>query len=132
MVKTEKIKVGWLIDESVKATFIYYEPIRVKQERSIPLSKRAVQACPAINQLERRYFEIKFPFDITLGYEKKNNNHNLYVLEDKTRIDHELINQFIFLMRPELWRDPNKPTIQIRCPYVFLSDKKVYMNQLKN
>ena len=130
MVKNKTVEVGWLIDEDVKATFIYEKPKNVKSERLAPLSKRAIQACPAVNHLERRYFEVKVPFDISLGYEFVNNNHNLYVIEEETRIDNDLINNFVFLMRPELWRNKNTPTIQIRCPYIFLSDEKVYMTQL--
>ena len=33
-------------------------------------------------------------------------------------------------MPPKFWRDENYPTIQIMCPYVFLSDDDIFMSQL--
>ena len=33
-------------------------------------------------------------------------------------------------MEPNFWRDNNYPTLQLKCPYVFISDDEVYMTQL--
>ena len=123
-------KVGWFIDENIPATFIFPEPKPVKNSRELPLSNRAVQACPAVNFLERRYFQVNFPFDIGLSYEYVNGSHNLLVINEKTRIDDDLINRFVVLMEPKFWRDKNYPTLQLKCPYVFISDDEIYMTQL--
>lgn len=124
------IKIGWLIDENQPASFIFKSPERVKQSRIAPLSKRAIQACPAVNFLEERYFQVNFPYDLRLRYEFSNNLHNLYIIPEGTRIDDDLIPQHVVLMKTNLWRNKDTPTLQIKCPYIFLSDEKVYMSQL--
>ena len=121
------IKIGWFIDDTHRAKFVFNEPFPVKKERSVPLSKRAVQACPAINFLERRYFQVNFPYDLRLKYEFENDNHNLYVVPEETRIDDDLIPKNVVLMPPKYWRNENYPTIQIMCPYVFVTDDEIFM-----
>ncbi|MBD1152821.1 hypothetical protein IDH08_05545 [Pelagibacterales bacterium SAG-MED22] len=124
------INVGWFIEDTHKAKFVFNEPFPVKKNRKIPLSKRAVQACPAINHFEKRYFQVNFPYDLRLRYEFEHEKHNLYVIPENTRIDDDLIPQNVVLMPPKFWRDENFPTIQIMCPYVFVSDEEVFMSQL--
>lgn len=124
------VKVGWFLEDSHAAKFIFNEPFPVKKSRGVPLSRRAVQSCPAINFFERRYFQVNFPYDIRLSYEFSDNKHNLYVVEKGTRIDDDLIPKNIVLMKPEYWRNKEYPTLQIMCPYVFLSDDEVFMSQL--
>ena len=128
--KIKTIKIGWFIDENQLASFVFKEPLPVKRDREVPLSRRAVQACPAINFLEQRYFQVNFPYDLRLRYEFNNNSHNLLVIHDGTRIDDDIISQNIVLMKPELWRNKDFPTLQIKCPYIFICDDDVFMSQL--
>jgi len=123
------VKIGWLVD-APRAGFIYAAPTPVKNERAAPLSARAVQACPAINEVERRLFQVTFPFDLRLRYEQEGGEHHLFTIPEGTRIDDELVPQHVFLMKPEHWRKPDRPVIQIRAPYLFVADERVYLNQL--
>ncbi|MFN3232902.1 MAG: hypothetical protein ACE363_12210 [Alphaproteobacteria bacterium] len=125
----QPVKIGWIVD-APRASFLYSEPKAVKAQRSIPLSARAVQACPAINEIERRLFEVPFPFDLHLSYERDGDDHNLFAVPEGTRLDDELVPHHVFLMKPEHWRAPTSPVIQIRAPYVFVADERVYINQL--
>lgn len=125
----QTVKIGWLIDAPA-AGFLYADPKPVKSFRRPPLSARAVQACPAVNELERRCFEITFPFDLRLRYAMEDGEHQLYSIPEGTRIDEDLVPQHVFLMPPEHWRVPDKPVIQIRAPYVFVADERVYVSQL--
>jgi|TARA_B110000858_G_C17756113_1_gene452207 hypothetical protein len=122
-------KIGWLIENNLPGDFIYFDPEAVKTNREKPLSRRAVQSCPAINQFEERLFQIRFPYDLRLRYELNNGEHQIYSIPEGTRIDDDIIPAHVFLMKTEYWRDENIPVIQIRVPYVFVSDDEVYLNQ---
>jgi hypothetical protein len=116
--KSKKVDVGWFIDER-HGKFVFFEPTSLFKGRAKPLSNRAVQACPAINELERDYFVIKNPFDIRLRCSKNGDTYDLHVVEDGTRIDDDLISNFVFLMQPDFWRNKSVPVIQIKVPYFF-------------
>lgn len=124
-----KVDIGWFIEER-QGKFVFYKPGSLFRSRSKPLSNRAVQACPAINELEREYFVIKNPFDIHLRCLKRGNEYDLHIVEDGTRIDDDLVAQFIFLMAPQFWREESCPVIQIKVPYFFLSDTPCYMSMI--
>jgi len=125
----KKVDVGWFLEQN-HGKFVFYEPTPLFKERQKPLSNRAVQACPAINELERDYFVIKNPFDIRLRCSKNKDTYDLHVVEEGTRIDDDLISEFVFLMQPEFWRKKSIPVIQIKVPYFFLTDVPCYMTML--
>jgi hypothetical protein len=127
--RPKKVDVGWFIEEP-QGKFVFPEPKKLFGYRKKPLSNRAVQSCPAVNELERELFVLQNPFDITLRCSKTEGNIELHVVEDGTRIDDDLISRFVFLMEPKLWRSPNIPVIQIKIPYFFLSDEPCYMTQI--
>ena len=126
--KPKRVDVGWFVEEP-QAKFIFEEPVRLFSERKKALSSRAVQACPAVNELERDLFVIKCPFDIRLQCRKNGEAFELHVVEQGTRIDIDIIGNFLMLMKPDLWRDSRFPVIQLKIPYFFLSDVPCYMTQ---
>ena len=91
-------KIGWLIEDGQPGNFIYNEPNPVTINKKKPLSNMAVQACPAVNQVESRYFEVPCPFDLRLRCEKKDTNFEIYSVPEGTRIDEELIKRNLNLM----------------------------------
>lgn len=127
--KPKKVDVGWYIDEP-QAKFVFFEPTPLTRRRQKPLSNRAVQACPAINELERDYFLIQNPFDIRLRCLKNGDKFDLHVVDEGTRIDFDLVSRFVYLMEPNLWRSPSRPVIQIKVPYFFVADEACYMTML--
>ncbi len=127
--KPKKVKIGWHIEES-QGKFVFFEPHSLFKQRRKPLSNRAVQACPAVNELERDYFVIKNPFDLRLRCSRNENSYDLHVVEEGTRIDDDLIPKFVFLIQPNLWRDKNNPVIQIKVPYFFICDEACYMTMI--
>lgn len=124
------IKVGWLLEDGRPGNFIYNSPKPVSLQRQKPLSHMAVQSCPAVNQLESRYFEVTCPFDLRLRCEKNNEAFEIYSVPDGTRVDEELIKQNLNLMPKDSWRSEDKPVIQIECPYAFIADEEVFLTQL--
>lgn len=125
---TEPLTVGWIVDAPF-GDFLFESPSPVRQERIPALSGRAVQACPAVNELEKRLFLIKCPFDIAIGIEKNGSNFDLFYDESRTRIDADLINRFVTFMPQNLWRKPDKPVFQLLLPYVFLCDEDCFLSQ---
>lgn len=123
-----KVDVGWCIDEPLGA-FVFPKPEPLFKKRSTALSNRAVQACPAVNELERDLYVVTNPFDLRLRCIKRQDCFDLHVVEDGTRIDDDLIPKFVVLMHPKLWRASSFPTIQIKIPYFFLCDEPCYMTQ---
>lgn len=129
MFERTPIDVGWYIEEPA-GTFVFPAPEPLFKSRSKALSNRAVQACPAVNELERDYFVLTAPFDIRLRCTKNKESYDLHVVTQGTRIDDDLIPKFVFLMQPQHWRDSSTPVIQLRLPYFFLSDEPCFMTML--
>jgi len=127
--KPVPVDVGWYIEEP-QGKFVFPKPEPLFKRRGKALSNRAVQACPAINELERDYFVLTCPFDIRLRCVRNNDTYDLHVVEDGTRIDDDLISKFVFLMQPNFWRRSGVPVIQIKVPYFFLCDSPCYMTML--
>ena len=123
-------KIGWLIEDGQPGNFIYNEPKPVSINKSKPLSHMAVQACPAVNQVESRYFEVTCPFDLRLRCEKKDSTFEIYSVPEGTRRDEELIKRNLNLMPKDSWRSEDRPVIQIECPYAFITDDNIYLTQL--
>jgi len=124
------IKVGWLVEDRAPGNFIYEAPKTINLKRNSPLSHMAVQSCPAVHQMENRYFEVPCPFDLRLRCEKKNNEFQIFSVPEGTRIDNDLIKRNLNLMPKESWRDKNNPVIQLECPYAFVTDENVFLTQL--
>ena len=127
--KKKATTVGWIVDPKF-GDFAFFNPESLKSKRGKPLSNRAVQACPAVNELERRLFEVQCPFNIQLEIEKSEQGYDLFVVDHGTRLDDDLIGQYVMLMRPDLWRDKDTPVLQISTPYIFVCDDDCYMSQL--
>ena len=128
MPKVEPLTVGWIVDAPF-GDFAFEAPEAKRKDRSPALSGRAVQACPAVNELEKRLFVVKAPFDIKIGVEKDGENYELFYDEQRTRVDPDVISRFITFMPQNLWRSPKRPVFQILLPYVFLCDEKCYLTQ---
>ena len=122
------IEVGWFVDESL-GSFVFPNPSTLFSQRKKALSNWAVQACPAVNELERDLFVIKSPFDIRLRCKKVGDLYELHIVQQGIRIDDDLIPRFVFLMKRDLWRSPDCPILQIKIPYFFLADEPCYMTQ---
>lgn len=123
------MKVGWFVDAPF-GDFAFPSPKPIRGRRKPALSARAVQACPAVNELEKRLFVVVCPFDIKLGVEKSGDEFHLYIDEKRTRIDDDILGRFLTFMPQNLWRETEKPVFQLLLPYVFVCDEQCYLTQL--
>lgn len=125
------VTVGWLLTEQ-KGGVIYDPPERV---RSVDLNKRHAKSasrCPAVINLESRYFVVKCPYDIHIGFTRDDKGkpglRNL--AGEASAIRASKLGEKLHVTSEAEWRRPTIPTIQLSLPYVFICDEPVYMSQL--
>ena len=120
------VEVGWFVDTE-KASLIHDDPRPVRADANKPLSSKSVQACPAVNDFESRYFEISCPIDIDLkfkfGPDGKPLLYNAAGAEGV--VSTGALRNFVKLMPRKEWRHPERPVIQMPAPYRFIADEPV-------
>ncbi len=126
--KPKNVMVGWGLDLE-NSSIIFPAPKPISKYRNKAISNRSVQACPAVNQLEKDYFVIECPFNLRLRCIKNQTSYDLHVVQEGTRLDDDLIKAFVVLMNPATWREKNTPVIQIKIPYFFLADEPCFLTQ---
>jgi hypothetical protein len=129
--RTGPVTVGWMLAEK-KAGIIYFPPERV---RSADLSKRHAKSasrCPAVINLESRYFVIRCPFDINIGFARDDKGKPVLrnLSGEASAIRASKLGEKLHITNEVEWRRPEVPTIQLSLPYVFLADEPVYMSQV--
>lgn len=125
------VQVGWFLNVK-KGGIIYDPPQRV---RSVDVNRKHAKSasrCPAVINLESRYFEVKCPFDINLGFVRdKDGKPGLRNLSgEQSSVRASKLGEKLHLTSEVEWRHPTIPTIQLTLPYVFIADEPVYMSQV--
>ncbi|MEM9371646.1 MAG: hypothetical protein AAGA26_10865 [Pseudomonadota bacterium] len=125
------VRVGWLLSEE-RSGVIYDAPERV---RSVEMNKRHAKSasrCPAVINLESRYFEVKCPFDLHLRFVRDKDGKPALrnMLSDMSPVRAKKLNSLLYVTSESEWRYPDRPTIQLSLPYIFIADEPVYMSQL--
>ena len=124
------VTVGWLLREE-RGAALYEAPRRV---RSAPMSRthaKSASRCPAILNLESRHVEVACPFDLPLGFVRDSEGRaglrNLAGASSPVRASR--LADIVHLVNEAEWRHPDRPTVQMSLPYVFVSDEPVYLSQ---
>lgn len=125
------VTVGWLLTEQ-KGGIIYYPPERV---RSVDLNRKHAKSasrCPAVINLESRYFVIRCPFDINIGFARDDKGKPVLrnLSGEASAIRASKLGEKLHLTTEAEWRHADVPTIQLALPYVFIADEPVYMSQV--
>lgn len=125
------VQVGWFLNEQ-RGGIIYDAPERV---RSVEMSRehaKSASRCPAIINMESRYFMVKCPFDIHIGFARDDKGkpvlRNLAGTKSSIRVSK--LGEKLHITSEVEWRNKGIPTIQLSLPYVFISDEPVYATQL--
>ena len=128
---TGPVTVGWFLANS-KGGIIYDPPERVRSADVDRTHAKSASRCPAVINLESRYFLIKCPFDIHIGFARdKDGKPSLRNLAGTaSSIRGSKLGEKLHLTPEVEWRHPGIPTIQLSLPYVFVADEPVYMTQL--
>jgi hypothetical protein len=125
------VTVGWLNTEP-KAAIIYDPPTRV---RSVDMNKthaKSASRCPAVINLESRYFEVKCPFDLSLGFvrDDKGRAGVKNLAGEASPIRGNKLREAITLVDEAEWRYKDRPTLQLKLPYIFICDEPVFLSQI--
>ena len=125
------VKVGWLLNEE-RGGVIYDAPARVRSAKVSRRHAKSASRCPAILNLESRYVEVKCPFDLHLAFIRdENGNPGLRsLLGQRSAVRAKKLASLLSVTNENEWRYPDRPTIQLSLPYLFVADEPVYLSQV--
>lgn len=125
------VQVGWFLVEP-RGGVIYAPPERVRSADVNKNHAKSASRCPAVINLESRYFVVRVPFDLRLRFarDKDGKPGVRNMLGDTSPVRGAKLNSMIHVTAEKEWRYPDRPTIQISLPYCFIADEPVYMSQV--
>ena len=128
---TGPVTVGWFLNTQ-KSGVIYFPPERYRSAEKNRDHAKSASRCPAVINMESRYFVFRAPFDLHLQFVRdKDGKPGLKNLNgDKSPIRANKIGQVVHIANEREWRFPGVPTIQLTLPYVLIADEPVYVTQL--
>lgn len=128
--KSGPVTVGWLLKDP-RAGIVFDPPQRFQSKGTSGASAKSAARCPAIVNMESRFFEVKCPYDLHLGLSRDDNGHfALNNLEGaQSTIRNSMLQQVLKVTPRTEWRYNDKPTLQLQLPYIFVADEPVYLSQ---
>ena len=125
------VKIGWLLEKDLTSV-IYYPPERLRSADVNRAHAKSASRCPAIIALENRYVIVRCPFDLHLGFDRDKNGKPILknLLGDKSPVRRSKLNNLLSVTTESEWRYPDRPTIQLSLPYLFISDEPVFISQI--
>ena len=129
--KSGPISVGWF-RTSDKGGVLYDAPERLTFRQTNKAHAKSASRCPAVIQMESRYFVVKSPFDLAIGFgrDKTGKAHLINRAGISSPVRANKLNELLTLVSEVEWRYPDRPTVQLSLPYCFIADETVYMTQL--
>nr|WP_316653564.1 hypothetical protein [uncultured Gellertiella sp.] len=125
------VSVGWYLDSN-KGSVLFDAPERVITRAPNRSHGKSVGRCPAAVNIESRYFQIKCPFDIHVQLVRDEKGRP--VLKDlagpTSSIRQNKLGQVLSIVSEAEWRYPDRPTLQLVLPYMFIADEPVYISQV--
>jgi hypothetical protein len=128
---TGPVMVGWFLSTD-KGAVMYDPPERLIQRAPNRTHSKSASRCPAVIQLESRYFMVKCPFDLHIGFKRDDKGKAVLVNRAGTAgaVRGNKLNDLIVLVNEAEWRYPDRPTVQLMLPYCFVTDEVVYLSQI--
>jgi hypothetical protein len=125
------LTVGWFLAAD-KGAVLYDPPERVAIRPPNRAHAKSASRCPAVIQLESRYFMVKCPFDLHIGFQRDDKGKAILINRAGTAspIRSGKLNEILTLVNEAEWRFPDRPTLQLHLPYCFIADEPVWMSQL--
>lgn len=125
------VSVGWFLAET-KGGLLYDPPERLMFRQTNKAHAKSASRCPAVIQMESRYFVVKCPFDLNIGFGRDDNGkaHLVNRAGTASPVRSAKLNGVLTLVNEAEWRFADRPTVQLSLPYTFIADEPVYVTQL--
>lgn len=125
------VTVGWFLAEE-KGAVPFDPPERLTQRPPNKGHAKSAARCPAVVQMESRYFVVKCPYDLHVGFgrDDKGKPHLVNRAGGASPVRGSKLAQVLTLVAEGEWRFPDRPTLQLSLPYCFIADETVYLTQL--
>lgn len=129
--KSGPVRIGWLLTER-KGGIIFDPPERVRSVEMNKTHAKSASRCPAVINMESRYFVVKCPFDLNIGFTRDQDGKPALrnLAGDSSAIRAKKLGQHLHVTAEKEWRYSDRPTIQLSLPYLFITDEPVYMSQV--
>ena len=128
---TGPVTVGWFLT-SDKGAVLFDAPERLMFRQTNKAHAKSASRCPAVIQLESRYFVVNCPYDLHIGFARddKGKPHLINRAGVGSSIRASKLNEVLTLVAETEWRYPDRPTVQLSLPYCFIADELVYISQI--
>ena len=125
------VTVGWFLN-SDKGAVLYDPPERVSFRQTNRSHAKSAARCPGVIQLESRYFMVRAPVDLHLGFgrDDKGQPHLINRAGAASAVRANKLGQMLTLVPEAEWRYPDRPTLQMALPYCFLAEETCYLSQI--
>jgi hypothetical protein len=125
------VQVGWFLASDQRAV-LFDPPERLITRPPNKAHAKSASRCPAVVQLESRYFVVKCPYDLNIGFTRDDKGKAVLVNRagGGSPIRSNKLNEVLTLVSEAEWRHPDRPTIQLHLPYCFIADEPVWITQL--
>ncbi len=129
--KSGPVRVGWLIDAE-KSSVIYPAPERFRLQETERTHSKSASRCPALVGLESRYVVVRSPFDLNLEFVRdKDGRPSLRNLDGaNSSVRSNKLRELVVVVNESEWRFADRPTIQVKLPYIFMTDEPCYITQV--
>ena len=125
------VTVGWL-RETERAGVLYAPPERVHTRPPNKAHAKSAARCPAVRNMESRFFQIRCPFDLHLGFDRDAQGRPVLVnrMGRESPVRSAKLGEILVMVPEDEWRHPDRPTLQLKLPYIFVADEPVWLTQL--
>lgn len=125
------VTIGWL-REPEKGGVLYDPPERVIFRQANKTHAKSASRCPAVINMESRFFMVRCPFDLHIGFGRDKDGRAVLINRAGPGggVRTAKLNEVLVLVNEVEWRYPDRPTVQLKLPYIFICDEPVYVTQL--
>jgi hypothetical protein len=125
------VTVGWFLTQD-KGAVLFDPPYRLASRDTQKTHAKSAARCPAVIQMESRYFVVNSPYDIRIGFTRDAKGKAVLVNRagGASPVRAGKLNELLSLVNEAEWRYPDRPTVQMALPYCFIADEPVWLTQL--
>lgn len=125
------VTVGWFLTQD-KGAVLFDPPERLASRETHRGHAKSAARCPAVIQMESRYFVVNCPYDLRIGFGRDAKGKAVLVNRAGAQgaVRAGKLGEILSLVNEAEWRYPDRPTVQMVLPYCFIADEPVYLTQL--